>query len=157
MPSRRDLIRMSEQEVRDFLRSNKTITINSNGSGGYPHPMPMWFAVDDDGTVRMTTFRKSQKVLNIRRDPRVSLIVESGEEYNQLRGVVVYGRAEVVDDPEVVKATLRKISGIGTIADPEARKGAEAVIANTAAKRIAILIRPEKTVSWDHRKLGGTY
>jgi PPOX class probable F420-dependent enzyme len=157
MPSRRDLIRMSDEEVRGFLRSSKTITINSNGPGGYPHPMPMWFAVDDDGSVRMTTFRKSQKVLNIRRDPRVSLIAESGEEYNQLRGVVVYGRAEVVDDPEVVKATLRKISGIGTIADPEARKGAEAVIANTAAKRIAILIRPEKTVSWDHRKLGGTY
>jgi hypothetical protein len=105
----------------------------------------------------MTTFRKSQKVLNIRRDPRVSLLVESGEEYNQLRGVVIYGKAEVVDDLEVVKATLRKISGIGTISDPKALAGAEAVVANTAAKRVAILIRPEKTVSWDHRKLGGTY
>jgi PPOX class probable F420-dependent enzyme len=157
MPSRRDLIRMGEQETRDFLRASKTIIINSNGPGGYPHPMPMWFAVDDDGTVRMTTFRKSQKVLNIRRDPRVSLLVESGEEYNQLRGVVIYGKAEVVDDLEVVKATLRKISGIGTISDPKALAGAEAVVANTAAKRVAILIRPEKTVSWDHRKLGGTY
>ena len=78
MPSRRDLIRMSEEEVRDFLRTNKTITINSIGPGGYPHPMPMWFGVDDDGTVRMTTFRKSQKVLNIQRDPRVSLLVEAG-------------------------------------------------------------------------------
>jgi PPOX class probable F420-dependent enzyme len=157
MPSRRDLIRMGEEETREFLRTSKTIIINSNGPGGYPHPMPMWFAVDDDGTVRMTTFRKSQKVLNIRRDPRVSLLVESGEEYNQLRGVVIYGKAEVVDDPEVVKATLRKISGIGTISDPKALAGAETVIANTAAKRVAILIRPEKTVSWDHRKLGGTY
>jgi nitroimidazol reductase NimA-like FMN-containing flavoprotein (pyridoxamine 5'-phosphate oxidase superfamily) len=117
----------------------------------------MWFAVDDDGTVRMTTFRKSQKVLNIRRDPRVSLLVESGEEYGQLRGVVIYGKAEVVDDAEVVKAILRRISGIAAISDPAARKGAEAVIANTAAKRVAILIRPEKTVSWDHAKLGGTY
>jgi PPOX class probable F420-dependent enzyme len=157
MPSRRELIRMGEEEARAFLRASKTIIINSNGPGGYPHPMPMWFAVDDDGTVRMTTFRKSQKVLNIRRDPRVSLLVESGEEYNQLRGVVIYGKAEVVDDPEVVKATLRKISGIATISDPKALAGAEAVVANTAAKRVAILIRPEKTVSWDHRKLGGTY
>jgi PPOX class probable F420-dependent enzyme len=157
MPSRRDLIRMSEEEARAFLRASKTMTIISNGPGGYPHPMPMWFAVDDDGTVRMTTFRKSQKVMNIRRDPRVSLLVESGEEYNKLRGLVIYGKAEVVDEAEVVKATLRKISGIGTLSDPAALKGAEAVIANTAAKRVAILVRPEKTVSWDHGKLGGTY
>ena len=71
MPSRRDLIRMSDEELREFLRSSKTITINSIGPGGYPHPMPMWFAVDADGTVRMTTFRRSQKVLNIAREPRV--------------------------------------------------------------------------------------
>jgi len=157
MPSRRDLIRMSEEEVRSFLRSHKTMTINSNGPGGYPHPMPMWFAVDEDGTVRMTTFRKSQKVLNLRRDPRVSLLVEAGEAYNELRGVVVYGKAEVVDDLEVVKAILRRISGVGNLADPAAQKGADTVIAGTAAKRVAILIRPEKIVSWDHRKLGGTY
>ena len=157
MPSRRDLIRMSEEEIRSFLRSRKTMMINSNGPGGYPHPMPMWFAVDDDGTVRMTTFRKSQKVMNLHRDPRVSLLVEAGEEYNELRGVVVYGKAEVVDDLEVVKETLRRISGVGNLAGPAARKGADAVIGRTAAKRVAILIRPERIVSWDHRKLGGAY
>ncbi len=157
MPSRRDLIRMSDDEVRKFLRASKTIIINSNGPGGYPHPMPMWFAVDDDGTVRMTTFRKSQKILNIERDPKVSLLAESGEEYNQLRGVVIYGRAEVVDDIAVVKKTLLAIAGIGELADPAARQGAETAIAKTAAKRVAILIRPEKIVSWDHAKLGGTY
>src|SRR5262245_39937088 len=157
MPSRREQIRMSEEETRSFLRAQKTMTINSIGPGGYPHPMPMWFAVDDDGTVRMTTFRKSQKVLNIRRDPRVSLLVEAGEEYDELRGVVIYGKAEVVDDLEVVKETLRRISGVGTLADPAAQKGADAVIGRTAAKRVAILVRPERIVSWDHRRLGGTY
>jgi len=157
MPSRRDLIRMSDDEMRSFLRSSKTIIINSNGPGGYPHPMPMWFAVDDDGSVRMTTFRKSQKVRNIGRDPKVSLLVEAGEEYNQLRGVVIYGRARVVDDLAVVTQTLLAIGGIGGLADPAARKGAEAAVAKTAAKRVAILIRPEKIVSWDHSKLGGTY
>jgi PPOX class probable F420-dependent enzyme len=157
MPSRRDLIRMSDDELQGFLRSSKTIIINSIGPGGYPHPMPMWFAVDDDGSVRMTTFRKSQKVLNIERDPRVSLLVEAGEEYNQLRGVVIYGRARVVDELAEVKKTLLAISGIGDIADPEARKAADAAISKTAAKRVAILIRPERIVSWDHSKLGGTY
>lgn len=157
MPSRRDLIRMSDDELRSFLRSSKTIIINSNGPGGYPHPMPMWFAVDDDDTVRMTTFRKSQKVRNIERDPRVSLLVETGEEYSQLRGAVLYGRARVVDDLAAVTRTLLAIGGLGDLADPAARKGAEAAVAKTAAKRIAILIRPEKIVSWDHSKLGGTY
>ena len=158
MPSRRYLIRMSEEEVREYLRSSKTMMINSNGPGGYPHPMPMWFAVDDDDTVRMTTFRKSQKVANLQRDPRVSLLVESGGgDYNQLRGVVLYGQARVVDDFEEVMKTLRKISGLDALTDPAARKGADAAIGKTAAKRIAILVRPEKTVSWDHRKLGGTY
>jgi len=157
MPSRRDLIRMSDDELRSFLRSSKTIIINSNGPGGYPHPMPMWFAVDDDGSVRMTTFRKSQKVLNLERDPKVSLLVESGEEYSQLRGAVLYGRARVVDDLAVVTQTLLAIGGAGNLTDPAARKGAEAAVAKTAAKRVAILIRPEKIVSWDHAKLGGTY
>ena len=157
MPSRRDLIQMSDDELRSFLRSSKTIIINSNGPGGYPHPMPMWFAVDDDGSVRMTTFRKSQKVLNLERDPRVSLLVEAGEEYSQLRGVVLYGRARVVDDLAVVTQTLLAIGGAGNLTDPAARKGAEAAVAKTAAKRVAILIRPERIVSWDHAKLGGTY
>jgi PPOX class probable F420-dependent enzyme len=157
MPSRRDLIRMSDDELRTFLRTSKTIIINSIGPDGYPHPMPMWFAVDDDDTVRMTTFRKSQKVRNIERDPRVSLLVESGEEYNRLRGAVLYGQARVVDELAAVTRTLLAIGGIGDLADPEARKGAEAAVAKTAAKRVAILIRPEKIVSWDHTKLGGTY
>ncbi len=157
MPSRRELIQMSKDELREFLRTNKTIIINSIGPGGYPHPMPMWFAVDDDGTVRMTTFRKSQKVRNIERDAKVSLLVESGEEYSQLRGVVLYGKARVVDDLAVVTQTLLAISGFGDTADPAARKGAEAAVAKTAAKRVAILIRPEKIVSWDHSKLGGSY
>ena len=157
MPSRRDLIRMSDDELQSFLRSSKTIIITSNGPGGYPHPMPMWFAVDDDGSVRMTTFRKSQKVLNLKRDPKVSLLVEAGEEYSQLRGVVLYGRARVVDDLAVVTQTLLAIGGAGNLTDPAARKGAEAAVAKTAAKRVAILIRPEKIVSWDHGKLGGTY
>lgn len=158
MPSRRDLIRMSDAETREYLRTSKTMTIISIGPGGYPHPMPMWFAVDDDGTVRMTTFRKSQKVLNLQRDPRVSLLVESGGgDYSQLRGVVIYGRARVVDDLEEVKKTLRRVSGADALGDPSAQKAADAAIGKTAAKRVAILIRPEKTVSWDHRKLGGAY
>ncbi len=158
MPSRRELIQMTEEEVRDFLRGTRTLTIVSNGGGGYPHPMPMWFALDDDGTVRMTTFRKSQKVRNIERDPRVTLMAEAGEQYAELRGVVAYGKAELVSDPEVILDTLMNASTQGAPPqDPEARKALRAGLEKTAAKRVCIRIRPDRIVSWDHRKLGGTY
>jgi nitroimidazol reductase NimA-like FMN-containing flavoprotein (pyridoxamine 5'-phosphate oxidase superfamily) len=149
---------MSDEEVRSFLEGSKTIILNSNGPGGYPHPMPMWFGLDPDGSVRMTTFRASQKVKNLRRDPRVSLLAESGEEYGELMGVVLYGQARLIDDLEVVTQTLVAVTTRGQPAlDAAAREGMKKVVAKTAAKRICILVTPERVVSWDHRKLGGTY
>lgn len=157
MPSRRDLIRMTDDELRDFLRSHKTMTIVSNGPGGFPHPMPMWFACDDDLVVRMTTFRKSQKVMNLQRDPKVALMVEDGLDYSELRGVVLYGRCEVIDDIDAVTATLIDITGGEAANDPAAREGMAKVIQGTAAKRVLLRTRSERIVSWDHRKLGGRY
>jgi nitroimidazol reductase NimA-like FMN-containing flavoprotein (pyridoxamine 5'-phosphate oxidase superfamily) len=149
---------MSDAEVRAFLEGSKTIIINSNGPGGYPHPMPMWFGLDPDGSVRMTTFRASQKVKNLQRDPRVSLLAESGEEYAQLMGVVLYGRAQLVDDIDFVTKTLISVATRSQAPPDEAtRDGMAKVMAKTAAKRIGILVKPERVVSWDHRKLGGTY
>jgi len=156
--SRRGLIQMSEDEVRAFLNASKTIILTSIGPGGYPHPMPMWFGLDPDGSVRMTTFRASQKVKNLKRDPRVSLLAESGEEYAELMGVVLYGRAQVIDDLDAVTQTLVSVTTRGQPAlDPAAREGMKKVVARTAAKRVCILVSPERVVSWDHRKLGGTY
>jgi PPOX class probable F420-dependent enzyme len=157
MPSRREIIQLSESELRDFLRASRTMTIVSNGPKGYPHPMPMWFCVDPDGTVRMTTFRKSQKVRNLRRDPRVALMLESGVEYQELKGVVLYGRAELVEDPDLIRDTLLRASGRDVPDTPEARQGLEAVFARQVPKRICIRVRPERSVSWDHSKLGGAY
>jgi nitroimidazol reductase NimA-like FMN-containing flavoprotein (pyridoxamine 5'-phosphate oxidase superfamily) len=156
--SRRGLITMSDDEMRAYLNAAKTIILTSNGVGGFPHPMPMWFAIDPDGTVRMTTFRASQKVKNLKRDPRVSLLVESGEEYSELMGVVLYGNAQLVDDIDVVTQTLIACSTRGgPPMSAEQREGMAKVMEKTAAKRICILIKPERVVSWDHRKLGGTY
>ncbi len=154
--SRRDKIRLSDEEIRDFLASRKTIIVCSNGPRGFPHTMPMWFAVDDDGTIRMTTFRKSQKVKNLERDPRVTLLAEDGLDYFELRGVVFYGKCEIVDDIEVVKDTMVRVTA-REVEDPEALEGMKNVITATAEKRVCLLIRPERIVSWDHRKLGGTY
>ena len=153
MPSRRDLIRLSDDDVREFLRSSRTMILVSNGRDGYPHPMPMWFTVDDDGAVRMTTFRKSQKIANLRRDPRVSLLVESGEVYEQLKGVVLYGRAELVRDTEQVIDTLIDANKLGDRTNSEVRDA----MRSNASKRVVIRVKPERIVSWDHAKLGGVY
>jgi PPOX class probable F420-dependent enzyme len=157
--SRRDQIRMTDAERQKFLADAQTIIICSNGTSGYPHPMPMWFGVEDDGAVVMTTFTKSQKIKNIERDPKVSLLVEAGTSYSELRGVVIYGEAELVREQDAIldilaKVTAKNTGGAGDAADPEAlRQGLMA----TVPKRTAIRIRPEKIVSWDHRKLGGVY
>jgi len=155
MPSRRDRIQMTPEEQRAFLEAARTIILCSVGKDGVPHPMPMWFALDDDGAVLMTTFAKSQKIRNLEREPRVSLLVEDGETYSELRGVVLYGKAELEPDPERVLGVLARVSekSTGVEIGPEAREGLRA----TAAKRVAVRVAPDRIVSWDHRKLGGRY
>ncbi len=147
--SRRTQIRLSEDEVRGFLEAAHTIILVSNGVGGFPHPVPMWFALDDEGAIRMTTYRVSQKVKNLRRDPRVSLLVESGTAYNELKGAVLYGHAEVVDDVDSVVDTLARVGGQAAAASEGMRR--------QAAKRVMIRVKPERVASWDHSKLGGVY
>ena len=155
--SRRDAIRMSESEIRDYLETSRTLILCSQGSDGVPHPMPMWYGVDEDGDVIMTTFAKSQKVRNLERDARVSLLVEDGEVYGELRGVVLYGKVQLEHDTERVLDVLARVTsryGTGERADPGGMRDA---LRAQARKRVAMRIRPDRIVSWDHRKLGGTY
>ena len=122
MPSRREIIQLSEDEIRDYLNASKTLIIVSNGRNGYPHPMPMWFYADDAHNFYCTTFRKSQKVLNFQRDPKASLLVESGEEYAELKSVLVYADCEVIDDYDTVCDTLVKINTKGREVTDAARR-----------------------------------
>ena len=157
MPSRRELIKLSDQEIQDYLDRQKTLIIVSNGRDGFPHPMPMWFHADEAGCLYCTTFKKAQKVLNWQSDPRASLLVESGDEYADLKAVLVYARAEIVDDFEAVRDTLVKISTKGRQVTPEQAEAIRAQVAGTAAKRVLLKFTPERYVSWDHGKLGGRY
>ena len=157
MASRRNSIDLSDAEIRAFLDSHKTLIIVSNGNDGYPHPMPMWFYVDDAGCLLCTTFGKSQKVLNLQRDPKASLLVESGVEYAQLKGVVIYARAEVIEDLDAAIDTLVKINTRGTAVDATQRQALSVAVSKTAAKRAVIKFHPQRYVSWDHAKLGGRY
>jgi nitroimidazol reductase NimA-like FMN-containing flavoprotein (pyridoxamine 5'-phosphate oxidase superfamily) len=157
MPSRRSKIEMSDEEIAAFLDTRKTLIIVSNGVGGFPHPMPMWFHRDDRGVIRCTTFSKSQKVMNYERDPRASLLVESGTEYAELRGVVVYARCEIVRAVDAVVDTLVDINSRGRSLDAAGREALAGAVSKTAAKRVVLAFHPQSYVSWDHTKLGGVY
>lgn len=151
---KRDQISLTDEERRAYLRSAMTIILVTVGRDGYPHAVPMWFVVDDDGTIFMTTYGASQKVLNARRNPRVALLVESGVQYDELKGVLLRGDAEVVDDPALCLSILMRIHAkhAGGLAP-----GVEDVMKAQARKRIVLKIAPQRIASWDHRKLAGAY
>lgn len=157
MPSRREQIQLTPDEMRDYLIEQKTLIIVSNGRDGFPHPMPMWFYADDAGAFHCTTFRKSQKVLNLQRDPRATLLVESGEEYAELKSLMAYCRAEIIDDFDAVVDALVKINTKGMDVAPDAVTQLIGAVSKTAEKRVVLKFIPERYVSWDHSKLGGKY
>ena len=155
MPKRRDEIRMSESDFWRFVESQKTVQVATLQPDGSPHLMPLWFALED-GAIVLETFTKSQKVKNLERDPRITLLFEDGDEYPQLRGASVSARVELVqDDEERVHALHMRVLLRNTPEIPEEvlEKASRAM----APKKTAILVRPEKIVSWDHSKLGGIY
>jgi hypothetical protein len=157
MPSRRELIALTDDEMRAYAESARTLIIVSNGKDGFPHPMPMWFYADEQLNFYCTTFRKSQKVLNFRRDPRATLLIESGEEYAELKSLMVYANTEVIDDFDLVSDTLVKINTKGMDVDAAQIAKLLAAVAKTAEKRVVLKFTPERFVSWDHSKLGGRY
>jgi PPOX class probable F420-dependent enzyme len=155
MPKRRDQIRMSDEEFWQFVESQKTVQVATVQRDGSPHLMPLWFALVD-GAVVLETFSKSQKVKNLERDPRITLLFEDGDEYAKLRGASLSARAELVqDDVERVHALHMQVLLRNTPEIPE--DVLEKASRDMAPKKTAILVRPGKIVSWDHSKLGGIY
>jgi nitroimidazol reductase NimA-like FMN-containing flavoprotein (pyridoxamine 5'-phosphate oxidase superfamily) len=152
--NRRQAIALTAEERDEMLRTSYTIILSSIDHRGYPHSVPMWYVVHD-GCVLMTTYAKAQKAVNLRRNPRCSLLLEAGTQYNELRGILIRGRAELISDVDMVLevlADIRRKQGILVSAE----EIAEALRAH-AAKRVLIKVVPERTSSWDHRKLGSVY
>jgi PPOX class probable F420-dependent enzyme len=154
--SRRDQIKLSEAERLELLAAERIAIVSSLGPRGWPHSMPMWF-VPRDGEIWIWTYAKSQKVRNLERDPRATVLVETGREYGELRGVMIEAEAEIHRDAGVVlgfaeELTLRYAEGISSV-----EGDAKAALEAQAPKRVAIHFKPVRTTSWDHRKLGGTY
>jgi PPOX class probable F420-dependent enzyme len=152
--SRRHEIALTPAEQREFLASALTMTLASVDHRGYPHLVAMWFVVDPDGTVLMTTYAKSQKAVNLRRDPRCTLLVERGTRYDQLQGVMIRGRATLDQD---VERTLEVLTRIHTKHGGEQPEGLRDILRAQARKRVTVRITPERISSWDHAKLGGVH
>jgi nitroimidazol reductase NimA-like FMN-containing flavoprotein (pyridoxamine 5'-phosphate oxidase superfamily) len=156
MPSRRADVEMSPDEIRDYLRSHFRLTIVSNGLGGYPHPMPMNYAIDGEDRIVMTTFKKSQKVANLRRDPRATLLVETGVAYNELKSVIAYANAEIVEEPEIIFEVIQMLSK-NPAGQPAENPEVIAQMRATLPKRVILRFQPARYLSWDHSKLKGRY
>ncbi len=169
--SRREQIKMGEAEVASFLAEERTVTCATVGPRGWPHLMPLWYVLRDapagdssPPTPRIWawTYGSSQKVRNLRRDPRATLQVEACEQYHELRGVMIESEAIVHHDIDTVRALGEEI--LRRYAVP---RGAPAVqelptevvemVAKQAVKRVGLEFVERRRTSWDHRKLGGVY
>ncbi len=151
MPKRRDLIRMTDSELWDFIAASKsmqTATINADGS---PHLTTNWFGIAD-GKIVFETYTKSQKIVNLRRDPRAALLWEDGTVYEQLRGVSLNGRVELYHELEEVAVWAAHVVRRNS---PPPDGDIESAARGLARKRSAVVVTPEKIISWDHRKLAG--
>lgn len=155
MANQRERIAMTDAEVGDHLAAGRTLVLVTTGPDGVPDPVPMWYVVVD-GEIRMRTYARSQKVLNLRRDPRVSCLVEDGERYAELRGVQLTGTVELVEDPDWIAAVWAGLMvRYGEVpADREAET--RAALRERAGKQVGMRLVPTRVVSWDHRKLAGS-
>ncbi len=146
---------MTDDEVREFLDGRHVMNIATHGPDGNIHLVAMWYGFTENGNPAFETYAKSQKVVNLRRDPRITVLVEDGEQYEELRGVELVGTAIVHDDTDVLMGVARTV--VKRYFDWNTEEELDLIAAGLANKRVAIEIVPETVVSWDHNKLGGTY
>lgn len=153
-------ITMTEPEIIAFLESGHTLQVATIGRDGTPHLAPMWYVIEE-GKIAFRSFTKSQKIVNLERNPKISALLESGESYEELKGVMIRGTATLIRDRATVlsiygeiAAKYRMIAG-----RPVQLRGdaLEAAFGRYAEKNTAVIVEPVKIASWDHSKLGGDY
>jgi len=144
--NQRNSIKLTQHEALAYLASRHNCALATNGRDGYPHVVAMWYSVSD-GKLMMTSYARAQKVVNLRRDPRATVMVESGANYKELRGVMIRGRIELIEPPAALPDIVRL-----TGADPN-----DPAALKRAHKRVLMRFHPERWASWDHSKIAGNY
>jgi PPOX class probable F420-dependent enzyme len=151
--SRRGEIQLSEDEQCGLIESERIVVVSTLGPRGWPHSMPLWY-VPRDGEIWIYTYAKSQKVRNLERDPRATLLLETGHEYGELRGVEIEAEAEIHRDSKTVFELAKDLTSRYAGGAQVDEAAAEALRAQ-ARKRVAVRFEPKRVATWDHRKLGG--
>ena len=146
----REKIRMDAEEIEEFIEEQKSLQVGTINSDGSIHLSTLWFAVVD-GLIVFETYTSSQKVVNLERDPRITVLLEDGLEYNNLRGLMIKGTANLVSEPTEVKQIAREVIKRNQPEIPD--EMLDAAAASLAVKRTVVTVVPEKVVSWDHRKI----
>lgn len=150
--NRRREIQLSPEEQEAFLRTAPKAMLATVDKDGFPHVVAMSFLAKD-GAIYMTSYGKAQKVLNIRRNPHVGVLIEHGERYSEYRAVMVRGHCEIIEETAQVEAIMREIGAKSQDMD----RTTSSTSVTRASKRVILKVTPEKMATWDHTKLGGQY
>jgi PPOX class probable F420-dependent enzyme len=153
-------ITMTQHEIAAFMEDQRTLQVATIGRDGLPHVAPMWFVVEN-GSVVFRSFSKSQKIVNLRRDPRLTVLLESGLDYAELRGVMIKAEARLIDDRAYVLDLYGRLAARYPMLDGRPAEldadALEAALGRFADKNTAVVVEPRSIVTWDHSKLGGAY
>ena len=151
MSSGRDTVRMTDEELTDFLETNMKVQVGTIGPDGRPHLTTLFYVLVD-GQIFFWTYGKSQKIQNLRRDPRVTCLVEDGEDYFELRGATVFGKARLLEDYDQLVdlggRVARRMAGGADLGEL-----GEQIVAQQARKRVGVVVEPDRIATWDHRKM----
>jgi len=158
----RDQVAMTPAETAELLAGGRKVQLATNGPDGFPHLVTMYYVLMD-GLITFWTYRRSQKARNLERDRRISCLVETGEEYFDLRGVLVQGMATRIEDPAVIAEIGSRVTkvvaaggGPDSAAAPDAADAMQQYVQHAARKRYGYQVEPQRIISWDHAKLLAT-
>lgn len=154
-PSRRSAVAMDDAEVAAFLAAHSRMVVGTFGPDGWPHLVAVDYAIVD-GVPAFVSYARAQKVANLRRDPRITVLVETGAVYHELRGVALEGGAQLVDDYDTVLDLSKRVAAAatGSVTLPPFLAGE---LERITTRRIAVFVEVERTRSWDHSRLGGAW
>jgi PPOX class probable F420-dependent enzyme len=151
MASGRSRVAMSEAEIEEFLAGDMKVQVATIGPDGAPHLTTLFYVLDA-GRIAFWTYGSSQKVKNLRRDPRITCLVEDGDDYFELRGVSITGRATLLEEHAQIKALGARMTQ-RMAGDADLGELGEQIVEQQAHKRVGIVVEPDKVASWDHRKM----
>lgn len=153
MPSKRDAIALTPDELHAFLAASRTAILVTNGPDGFPDPVAMWYLVEPGGALWMTSYARAQKVVNAQRDPRASILIEDGDRYLELRGAQLSGRIEIVNDADHLVAMAIEMASKYEGVHPQYTQTDLDLIRTRMSKRVGMRFHIERVASWDHRKM----